>query len=105
MPQKEDHETAFKLIASPILERFWVNVPHMKALVARIPKLILLLEYDYRWLKYRLKLLRSGFLRSFAPCGPELEPVGAQPRNWMEKVAEMDIYNIGFEGNFVSQPV
>ena len=65
----------FDRLASPILERFWVNVPHMKALVTRIQNLLLLLKYDYRWLKHRLKLLRNGFLRSFAGRGRELKRV------------------------------
>ena len=33
----------FDRLASPILERIWVNVPHMKTLIARILKLLLLL--------------------------------------------------------------
>ena len=62
----------------------------MKALVTRIQNLLLLLKYDYRGLKYRLKLLRQGFLRSFAGRGRELKRVELGywpmlPQLWLER--------------------
>ena len=46
--------TTLELVAASILDQFWPNVQHVKALYARISNMFFDFEFIHRWLKYRL---------------------------------------------------